>query len=104
MGRPADDAKRLRKEALQRWKDERRRASRASLPLDDDAFQAFFDALDRSLVEHGCDHTRRLSEAILAEQGRSESVERVFAWFDAHSGYCDCEVLANVEEVWRSTL
>jgi len=55
-----------------------------------------FDMLDAELPRKGCDHSRRLTHEWLAS--RSHDIERVFAWLDTQGGYCDCEILANVEE------
>jgi hypothetical protein len=32
------------------------------------------------------------------DRASGNDVETVFAWLDTHGGYCDCEVLANVEQ------
>ena len=56
-----------------------------------------FDMLDVELPRQGCDHSRRLTQAWLAARGYEAA--NVFAWLDEHGGYCDCEVLANVEQV-----
>lgn len=55
-----------------------------------------FDMLDVELPLQGCDHSRRITKAWLV--GRGHDVETVFAWLDTQGGYCDCEVLANVEQ------
>jgi hypothetical protein len=57
-----------------------------------------FEALNRELPIRGCDHTRRLTQEFLERHGLP--AERVLAWLDGNGGFCDCEVLANVEERW----
>ena len=52
--------------------------------------------LDAEIPSRGCDHTRRLTRAWL--ESRGHDVGRVFEWLDAQGGFCDCEILANVEE------
>src|SRR5262249_5764716 len=49
--------KRSRKEALERWAKEQRKAARAKLPLPDDQVKTLFDMLDVELPLQGCDHT-----------------------------------------------
>jgi hypothetical protein len=73
-----------------------RQRRREALPLPTDQLRALFDMLDAALSEHGCDHTRRLTEAWIAKHGHPR--DPVLAWLDSTGGYCDCEVLANSEE------
>ena len=94
--------KRGRKEALDRWKADQRRAPRAKLPLTNDEMQAMFDMLDVELPRQGCDHSLRLTRAWLASQGLS--TELVVAWLRDNGGFCDCEVLANSEHAWRDAI
>lgn len=89
---------RRRKEMLRRVREQQRAEARAALPLPDDQLQAMFDTLDRELSIRGCDHTRRLTQAFLERRGHP--IETVLAWLDENGGFCDCEVLANVEERW----
>lgn len=56
-----------------------------------------FDHLDVALAE-GCDHTLRFTVAYLRSHGLSEDL--IIPWLQEYGGYCDCEVLANVEERW----
>jgi len=51
----------------------------------------FFDLLSERLGE--CDGTLRITEQVLKEMGLDISLE----WFRNRGGYCDCEVLWNVE-------
>ena len=84
---------------LRQWKNQQREQARAALPLSDRDFEDLFETLDRDLAESGCDHTRRLTVAFLEQ--REISPEPVLKWLDDHGGYCDCEVLANVEKHWE---
>lgn len=77
-------------------RDHQRKAALAALPLPIPELEAMFDMLNVELPVRGCDHSRRLTEAWLRRRGHD--VEAVFAWLDTQGGYCDCEVLANVEE------
>lgn len=90
--------KQHRKEILRLVKERQRAEARAALPLPDDALQAMFDELDRDLPIHGCDRTRRLTLLFLKRRGLP--AEAVLSWLDIRGGFCDCEVLANVEEHW----
>jgi hypothetical protein len=87
------------KEALHRWKVDRKAAARAALPLSDDWMQAMFDMLDVELLLQGCDKTRRLTKDWLVKHHLA--VDAVLTWLDNNGGYCDCEVLNNAEEAWE---
>jgi hypothetical protein len=78
------------------WRDQERKAAMAAFPLPVAELKAMFDMLDAELPRKGCDHSRRLTQAWLTSRGFD--VERVFAWLDTQGGFCDCEILANVEE------
>jgi hypothetical protein len=84
------------KQLKAQWREQQRKAALAALPLPVPELKAMFDMLDSEFPRQGCDHTRRLTRAWLVDRGHD--VERVFAWLDAQGGYCDCEILANVEE------
>jgi hypothetical protein len=85
-----------KKQLKTQWRDEQRTTAFAALPLPVRELKAMFDMLDVELPRKGCDHSRRLTRAWLHLHGHD--VERVFAWLDTQSGFCDCEVLANVEQ------
>ena len=68
-----------------------------SLPVRSDIFKKLFNFLDVELGEKGCDHTLVLTEGFLKQLGITDT-EAVKQWLRGHGGYCDCEVLANVEE------
>ncbi len=78
------------------WRDQQRKAALAALPLPLPELKAMFDMLDVEFPRQGCDHTRRLTRAWL--ESRGHDVARVFVWLDAQGGFCDCEILANVEQ------
>ena len=82
---------------------ERERAdAEARLPLAKSDLAALFDRLDQRLTDNECDHTLRHTEAFLAE--RSLNAASVVPWLRESGGYCDCEVLANVEDEWIDRL
>jgi hypothetical protein len=89
------DEKRRRKELLQQARVRQREQSRAGMPLSRGQLAGLIDHLDEALAD-GCDHTLRRTRAYLAAHALDE--ETVVAWLAEHGGYCDCEVLANVED------
>ena len=60
-----------------------------------------FDYLDLAL-EVGCDHTPKITIAFLNENKLSQNI--ILPWLQEQGGYCDCEILANVEEAWESEI
>jgi hypothetical protein len=97
------DSDRDRKRDLKRQFKERDRAdAEARLPMPKPDLAALFDRLDERLGDEDCDHTLRHTEAFLAERGLDSA--SVLPWLHDSGGYCDCEVLANVEDQWADRL
>jgi hypothetical protein len=91
-------AERDRRKALTReLKDRERKAAESRMPLARDDLAALFDHLDEALSA-GCDHSLRFTRQFLIAHSLSEAV--ILPWLGEHGGYCDCEVLANVEDAW----
>jgi hypothetical protein len=84
-----------KKQLKTKWRESNRMAAFKALPLPVAELKAMFDMLDVALPQSGCDRTRRLTEAWL--MSRDHDIRRVFTWLDTQGGYCDCEILANVE-------
>jgi hypothetical protein len=53
--------------------------------------------LDGELNNKGCDDPNILTKTFL-EQLNIENLNDVLDWLADKDGYCDCEILANVEE------
>ncbi|KMM74940.1 hypothetical protein ACP93_14145 [Xanthomonas sp. NCPPB 1128] len=93
-----EDPKSHRRKALHATaKPEQRASKEAALPLPKETLWALFDYLNEALAD-GCDHSLRLTTQFLAS--RDVVPEAVIPWLGAHGGFCDCEVLFNVEERW----
>lgn len=84
-----------RKDELKKaWREQERQKLTASIPMPHQDLRELFDHLDQG-SESGCDHTLRLTTEFLQKRGLD--VERIVPWLREHGSYCDCEVLANVE-------
>ncbi|WP_314296993.1 DUF2695 domain-containing protein [Capnocytophaga gingivalis] len=70
---------------------------RASLPMEEKYFSELFHYLEKTLQKTVCDHSLRGTTHFLAGKKVSDP-EKVITWLASHGGYCDCEVLYNVEE------
>jgi hypothetical protein len=88
-----------KKQLKTQYREQRRKAALAALPLPVGELKAMFSMLEAEFPQQGCDRTRRLTEEWLRNRGHD--VRAVFAWPDGNGGYCDCEVLANCEEEVR---
>jgi hypothetical protein len=95
---PNHSDKQKKRALLKQWKAEQRAAARARLPLPDDQMRALFDMLDVELPQQGCDKSLRIVRAWCAEEGIP--FEALEAWLLKNGGHCDCEVLANSEQVF----
>ena len=95
---PSKDEQQRRKALVNQVQQVQRAQAEAQLPLFKPDLKALFDHVDERLEAEGCDHTLRHTLAFVeAKQLPRESVVK---WLNENGGYCDCEVIANVEEVW----
>lgn len=92
MSKRSPENKRL----LAEWKAKQRKDAEAALPASREMLLALFDELDERLPVEGCDHSLRLTLA-WADRVRVDA-ERLKHWLREYAGFCDCEVLANVQD------
>lgn len=85
-----------RKEILRQLKQKEKTDFFNSLPMYKDSFRELFDFLDKNLGD-GCDDDLTLTTKFLEDKG-IKNIEQIIVWLKHNGGYCDCEVLANVEE------
>jgi len=86
-----------RKEILHAQREEARRKVREALPADAQTLKALFNHVDSALESTECDNTLRHSLDFIQSHGLRDDV--FISWLEDNGGYCDCEVLANVEQV-----
>ena len=90
------EKKRLQKE----FKENQKKAFYDSLPMSKELFRQLFDFLDEKLTDDdACSHELSLTTEFL--NINNISVEPVLSFLEEHGGYCDCEVLGNVEEKFQ---
>ena len=70
------------------------------LPVDEFIFSELFDFLDIQVGKKACNHTTILTRTFLDKKGVS-NVTQVIDWLADNGGFCDCEVLANVEDLFE---
>src|SRR5690242_4262304 len=98
---PDQREKEKRKQILSDLREQQRQVFEQSLPMSPTLFNELFGYLDELYEKEGCDDTLKLTEQFL-KNTRVSNVPEVLQWLQNHDGYCDCEVLANVAEQFRS--
>ena len=94
---PDKSEKERRKQIMDDLKRKADQEFESSLPMSRENFKKLFDHLDTHLNDKGCDNTNILTKTLLV-QSNIDKVNEVLEWLAEHGGYCDCEILANVEE------
>lgn len=94
---PDKTEKNSRKQLLRDLREVANEKFESSLPMGRDKFKMLFDYLDTELGVVECDHTNRLTRLFLKQIGIANS-QAVLDWLADKGGYCDCEILSNVEE------
>jgi len=77
------------------WKERERERQETSIPIPKGDLKALFDWLDRPNCPP-CDHTLKETAEFL--RSRNLDVDKTVAWLRENGGYCDCEVIYNVED------
>ena len=67
------------------------------LPMSRDNFKKLFDHLDTELGDKDCDDTNILTRTFL-QKINVDNIDDILEWLTDKDGYCDCEILANLEE------
>jgi hypothetical protein len=87
--------KQQRKALVKSWKDAERARVLSAMPMTSEQLHQLLDYLDANLKS--CDHTTKLTAIFLQVENLER--EKVLSWLAEHGGYCDCEVLANLEDL-----
>jgi Protein of unknown function (DUF2695) len=59
-------------------------------------WETFVEQLDAAIAEHGCASGTNKDNAV--------DLESSLDYFEDHGGYCDCEIILNVDKGWPSHL
>jgi hypothetical protein len=94
---PDKNEKARRKELLHSVREDARRKVRDSLPVPAPALKALFDYADAQLKSSECDDTLRHVLDFIRSHALPE--DAIVIWLENNGGYCDCEALANAEQV-----
>jgi hypothetical protein len=96
------DEKKRRAAIVRAIAEENKKIAIAAMPVSFNDLATLFDHLDIQLTNIGCDHSPRITIEFL--NNRNLPTEKILSWFKEYGGYCDCEILANVEESWESEI
>jgi len=88
--------KNRKKELSKKYAQEQKNVLTNSLPFSTRLFEQLFDYLDEKLGEDGCDDTLKYTIKFLEDNNLP--IEKSLDWMEKNGGYCDCEVLANIED------
>ena len=88
--------KELKKLTAQRQRD----VFEKSLPMSRAEFEGLFEFLDEGLAHRDCDGTHRLTLEFLRAR-RASNEAAVLDFCEQNGGYCDCEVLSNVQDCFE---
>jgi len=94
---PGKEEEARRKQILHGLRDEERQKTREAFPASAVALKKLFNFLDETLQTQDCDDTLRFTREFIARNGLDE--KEMVTWLKENGGYCDCEVLDNVEQV-----
>ena len=86
-----------KKKMRQHYKDLQRQAFESSLPMERELFLELFDYLNEQSETTECNHDFSLTEQFLRDK-QVNNVEEVLEFLRENGGYCDCEIIFNVEE------
>jgi hypothetical protein len=87
---------------LKAWKTNEKDKFESSLPVSESDLRLLFDYLGEQLGEKNCDDTLALTLNYIRRENLP--VENVVKWLEENGGFCDCEVLANVESEFVTNL
>jgi hypothetical protein len=96
---PSKEEKRRRAKLVKAIAQKERDEAVDKMPISFKNLAALFNHLDEQLSVKGCDHSQKITIAFL--KNRNLNTEKVLPWLEEYGGYCDCEVLANVEDSWE---
>jgi hypothetical protein len=99
---PSTAEKQRRREIAQQLKAAAASSLLANMPLRSSQLKDLFDYLHTKITESGCDNALYYTEQFALE-ARIPSAS-LKAWLEDLGGYCDCEVLANVEEKFEGLI
>lgn len=91
-----------KKRLLNNWKNTEKEKFESTLPISREKFKELFDYLDAQLDGNGCNHDWGFTLGFL--NNHQIPLEPIVEFLQKNGGYCDCEVLMNVEDKLKNCL
>lgn len=85
-----------KKEILNQLTQKNLEAFKKGLPINENLFLRLFYFLDFELAKNDCNHKTTLTVSFLEKNGVKD-IAPAIGWLAGQGGFCDCEILANVE-------
>ena len=89
------EKKRLKKE----FQNNEKTSFESSLPMPRQMFKKLFNYLDKQSGKRECGHDLSMTKEFLKKNNIPE--KPVVDWLEENGGFCDCEVIFNVEELFE---
>ncbi len=90
--------KKKKRELVKKLKAEAFAKEVEAMPISKEDLGDLFDWLDRPEAFE-CDHSLKQTLEFLNNRDLDHSI--IIPWLNEYGGYCDCEVLFNVEDKWE---
>ncbi|MFK7824844.1 MAG: DUF2695 domain-containing protein [Oligoflexales bacterium] len=94
--------KKNRKETLRKLREKKKSDLIATLPFAPEDAKSFFDFLNDKLPEFGCSHSFKIVKEFCSD--KKINFENIEPWLNSNGAWCDCEVIANVEQEYESLI
>jgi len=98
---PDKSEKERRKQIMEELRKKSDEEFEANLPMNREIFKKLFDHLDYKLTDNDCDNSLKLTSQFL-QNSKIPNIDKTIEWLEENGGGCDCEVLANVEEIFEN--
>ncbi len=98
---PDKNEKERRKQIMDELKKKADQEFESKIPMSRNSFKNLFDYLDAELTNKNCEDNNILTKTFLI-QSNIQNVDEILEWLASHGGYCDCEILANVEDLFET--
>lgn len=99
---PSKEEKQRRKDLVKIIVQEDTDEAIKNMPISFKDLAGLLNHLDEEFSVEGCDHTPKMTIRYL--ENKKLPSEEILSWLGEYGGYCDCEILANVEDSWESEL
>lgn len=97
---PNKEEKARRKQIQKELQEKAQLEFEKSIPVSREVFQNLFNFLDEELEKKNCDDRLILTKKFL-ETNQIENIDEIENWLKQNGGFCDCEVLNNIEELFE---